>query len=269
MNRLSSLRQVQDDASTLRVRALLSLREAIVLADVAENRVRKDIERGVLAPPRIVRLQDARWCVQWAQVFTLAAVYRNECMPGDLRRHVFSRMWGAECSGSIAIGGSALASNSYWSNRANGTFGCLDGHHGAVAQFNCVAGSAESDSAYHSTALCDSHVVYIDESLCIDVGKVCKEVKPRVDLYAGGLNRTEERDDILGGEAVFKGTRLSVIHVGKMFDRGETLANILADYDYLTENDVRFAQLYYRAHPPVGRPRTSAEGPGDDAPIAG
>lgn len=80
-------------------------------------------------------------------------------------------------------------------------------------------------------------------------------VSPRLNVYYLGLSRVEERHDVLGGEAVFRDSRLSVMHVGKMIESGEAVANILEDYPYLNEDDVRFASLYFRAHPAVGRPR--------------
>ena len=113
------------------------------------------------------------------------------------------------------------------------------------------------------TALEKCRMVKLDKYLSLDLHSVCQDVRPRVDLYASGLARIEEKDGVLGGDAVFKGTRLPVLHVGKMFDRGEIMGDIRADYPYLTEDDVKFAQIYYRAHPIAGRPRTRAEAKGD------
>jgi uncharacterized protein (DUF433 family) len=64
---------------------------------------------------------------------------------------------------------------------------------------------------------------------------------------------------ILGGESVFRGTRLSVRRVGDAVERGEKIATILEDYPYLTAEDVEFARRYARAYPRVGRPRESAK----------
>jgi uncharacterized protein (DUF433 family) len=101
--------------------------------------------------------------------------------------------------------------------------------------------------------------VDIDRYLSLNIKSVLHRVSPRLNLYRDGLYRIEERDDVLGGEAVFRGSRLSVLHVGKMIDAGESVSNILEDYPYLNEDDVRFASLYYRAHPAPGRPRASGE----------
>ena len=63
----------------------------------------------------------------------------------------------------------------------------------------------------------------------------------------------------MGGEAVFKNTRLSVKHVGKMREDGEKIEDILEDYPYLRENDVEFARLYFKSHP-NGRPAAAKRG---------
>lgn len=207
-------------------RGLLSLLETVVLAEVPEDRVRKDIETGVYPARRIVRFDNKRMCFNWSDVFTIAAVYRNRVLTGKLRRLVFEK----------------------------------------VESLNCNM----DPPLFHWTALsferCRS--VKLDNYVVLDLHGVCEDVRPRVDLYAHGLSRITENDGVLGGEAVFRDTRLSVLHVGKMVDKGEKIGDIRADYPYLTEDDVKFAQLYYRAHPIVGRPRTRAE-PDGDIPLVG
>ncbi|MEM9538362.1 MAG: DUF433 domain-containing protein [Cyanobacteria bacterium P01_E01_bin.42] len=54
--------------------------------------------------------------------------------------------------------------------------------------------------------------------------------------------------DIMGGEAVFPNSRLSVRHVGGMLERGERSAVILEDYPYLSERDLMFAHLYVKVY---------------------
>jgi uncharacterized protein (DUF433 family) len=63
--------------------------------------------------------------------------------------------------------------------------------------------------------------------------------------------------DIMGGETVFPGTRLTVRHVGAMLERGESPDVIREDYPYLSSEDIEFASLYVRAYPSVGRPKKS------------
>lgn len=59
-----------------------------------------------------------------------------------------------------------------------------------------------------------------------------------------GLSRVDERADVLGGDAVFRETRLSVLHIGKMVEAGERVDDILEDYPYLNEDHVKFASFY-------------------------
>lgn len=49
---------------------------------------------------------------------------------------------------------------------------------------------------------------------------------------------------------LFPKTRLAVRRVAGLVERGESLAAILRDYPFLTENDVRFAVMYTRASSP-------------------
>jgi uncharacterized protein (DUF433 family) len=106
-------------------------------------------------------------------------------------------------------------------------------------------------------ASCDR--LKLDDYLFIDIEKVTTDLAPRVDLYAEGLGRIEEKEGVLGGEAVFKNTRLSVNHIGKMRDGGEAIENIIEDYPYLRKSEVEFARLYFKAHPLLGRPPRHGE----------
>ena len=214
-------------------RNLLSLKEVVTLAGVPEKRVRKDIETGVLAEPRVIRLSDARLAFGWHYVVFVAAVYGNDHLNGRLRKLALSKL-------------DQLAP-SLW-------LMCEDDEAEPPA-WHC--GSVRAATKRES---CEHWHIDIDHYVSLNLNRVLHNVVPRMSVYSTGLSRSEERDDILGGEAVFRDTRLSVAHVGKMVESGERVSNILEDYPYLNEDDVRFAHLYYRAHPTVGRPRASGEG---------
>jgi len=81
------------------------------------------------------------------------------------------------------------------------------------------------------------------------------EARARLKLYRRGMRRIHSRFDILGGEPVFKGTRLSVLHIGGMALSGAPTEEILSDYPNLTSEDVEFASLYAAMKPGPGRPR--------------
>lgn len=206
-------------------RALLSLKEVVTLADVSEKRVRKDIEKGVIIEPRITRMHDARIAFPWSYVVSFAAVYGNDHLDVEMRRVALSKL-------DRLIDGSWIKT----------TPDC------------CVK------FARRASASCDYMHIDIDRYVTLNMARVLHQVSPRLNLYYGGFERIEEREDTLGGEAVFKDSRLSVNHVGKMVENGEPITNILEDYPYLNEDDVRFAHLYYRAHPTTGRPRASDSG---------
>jgi uncharacterized protein (DUF433 family) len=219
------------------VRNVLSLKEVVVLADVPEKRVRKDIETGLLAEPRIVRLRDSRLAFNWYYVLTVAAVYGNDHLNGKMRKLALSKL--------DKLGPSIWRlDRKEWQDH-----NCWY----ATGFVSCPAEERER-----------LFLLDIDHYLTLNLDRVMHNVSPRMKVYCAGLSRTDERDDILGGEAVFKNTRLSVMHVGKMVQNGELVGNILEDYPYLNEDDVRFASLYYRAHPAVGRPRASDEAEYDE-----
>lgn len=72
--------------------------------------------------------------------------------------------------------------------------------------------------------------------------------------YRRGLKRVESRPDVLGGEPVFKGTRLSVRHIGGMVRAGVSELEIRGDYPQLSLDDIAFAGLFARIKPLSERP---------------
>lgn len=61
---------------------------------------------------------------------------------------------------------------------------------------------------------------------------------------------------ILTGTLVFKGTRVPVHSIAEMVNSGTPTTEILEGYPSLTEEQVRLAPIYAKAHPLRGRPRT-------------
>jgi len=207
---------------------MLSLREATLLADVPETRVRKDIETGLLSPIRAERL-----LFRWADVYIFAAVYTGDLLSGALRKKAFEEF-------------ETLVEPS-----------CRR-HFYALLDVEALM-AAKCDWHRPGRLFASRDRLRLDGYVFLDVEKVAGDLAPRIDLYAEGLSRIEEREGVLGGEAVFRNTRLSVNHIGKMRDGGESIEDILEDYPYLHKNDVEFARLYWKAHPIVGRPRRREE----------
>ncbi len=88
-----------------------------------------------------------------------------------------------------------------------------------------------------------------------------KEMKANVAhqtrLYFRGRRRVERRDDVLGGEPVFAGTRISIRHVGALVKKGASVADLLGEFPRLTEDDLHFAELFVGLGNPPGRPKKS------------
>lgn len=60
--------------------------------------------------------------------------------------------------------------------------------------------------------------------------------------------RTSSTPEVLGGAVVFKGTRLSVLHIG-MLSRREPAHCIRGDYPFLSDKDITYASRYVRETP--------------------
>jgi uncharacterized protein (DUF433 family) len=224
---MSSARKRQRRHATVgKIRAMLSLRETTVLADVAEAKIRKDIETGFLAPIKSANAE--RLLFRWADVFVFAAVYKGDLLSAALRKKAFDELEG--------LMEPSDRRHYYYHLDANALM---------AAKLMWNRPSKLFDS-------CDR--LKLDDYLFIDIKKAAKDLAPRIDLYADGLTRIEEKEGVLGGEAVFKNTRLSVNHIGKMREGGEAIADIIEDYPYLHDDDIEFARLYFKAHPMLGRP---------------
>src|SRR5262245_39083013 len=85
-------------------RAMLSLRETIVLGDIPEKLVRKDIENGWLKRRSIST--DHRLWFRWVDVFLLAGVYRTE-LSGSLRKKALDRVEFIACNEPVTSESSA------------------------------------------------------------------------------------------------------------------------------------------------------------------
>jgi uncharacterized protein (DUF433 family) len=92
----------------------------------------------------------------------------------------------------------------------------------------------------------------------LDVAAVASDLRRRVADFEAWRCSLVTRDDILGGEPVFPGSRLAVRHVGEMLARGADVGEVREDYAELTERDIEFARIFAVAYPRIGRPRGQA-----------
>ena len=101
--------------------------------------------------------------------------------------------------------------------------------------------------------------VQADELLIVDVGKARKQVDRGVrDLEAAEALVAKDKGT-LGGEPVFKGTRIPVYGIAAMLDAGATVKDLLAGYPKLTERMLDLARIWAAAHPRRGRPKSLSD----------
>jgi uncharacterized protein (DUF433 family) len=82
-----------------------------------------------------------------------------------------------------------------------------------------------------------------------------RAVEERLKLFARGKRRVVSRPDVLGGEPVFEGTRVSVRHVGELAKKGVPLSTLREDFPRLSDPDIEFARMFVALGRPPGRPR--------------
>jgi uncharacterized protein (DUF433 family) len=97
------------------------------------------------------------------------------------------------------------------------------------------------------------------ELLIVDVGEARKQVDRGVrDLEAAEAFVTKDKAT-LGGEPVFKGTRIPVYGIAAMLDAGATAEELLSGYPKLTERMLDLAHIWASAHPRRGRPKSLSD----------
>ncbi len=101
--------------------------------------------------------------------------------------------------------------------------------------------------------------IELSSVLRLALGRIVRELSEKVEAFNAWKQKLSVSEEVLGGEPVFPDSRLAVRRVGGLVERGEAVEAILDDYPYLDDNDVKFAALYTRAYPRVGRPRESRQ----------
>lgn len=87
----------------------------------------------------------------------------------------------------------------------------------------------------------------------------CKSLRRTVDrnlaAYRWGQRRVVSSPDVLGGEPVFRGTRIPVQHVASLFRKGVSEQEIAEDFPSLSARDLAYARLAARLGQKPGRPK--------------
>ena len=98
--------------------------------------------------------------------------------------------------------------------------------------------------------------VKADDLLIVDVAEARKQVERGVRDLEEAETLVVKDKDTLGGEPVFKGTRIPVHGIVAMLDAGASAEDLLSGYPKLTERLLDLARVWVSAHPRRGRPRS-------------
>jgi uncharacterized protein (DUF433 family) len=87
----------------------------------------------------------------------------------------------------------------------------------------------------------------------------CKSFRQTVSrnlaAFRWGRRRVTSSPAILGGEPVFRGTRISLQHIASLFRKGVPEQEIVEDFPVLSARDLAYARLFSRFGEKPGRPR--------------
>lgn len=101
--------------------------------------------------------------------------------------------------------------------------------------------------------------VRADEFLIVDVAAARRQLAQRVRQLEEAETLVHSSKDVMGGEPVFKGTRVPVRTVASMLAQGADVDEIAEGYPSLTRRMVELAAIWSTAHPARGRPRKLAD----------
>lgn len=105
----------------------------------------------------------------------------------------------------------------------------------------------------------DAETVRADDYLIVDVAKAREQLAARADSLREAENLISSTRGVVGGEPVFKGTRVPVRAISAMKAQGATSEEIVEGYPALTLRMIDLAEIWTAAHPARGRPKTLSE----------
>ncbi|MFG1287883.1 DUF433 domain-containing protein [Xanthobacter versatilis] len=109
------------------------------------------------------------------------------------------------------------------------------------------------------TAMPNAKTVRADDLLIVDVGAARKQLDARIRALDEAEAAIHRDKGILGGEPVFKGTRIPARGIAAMLAQGASAEGILDGYPALTPRLLDLAVIWSAAHPARGRPKTLRE----------
>lgn len=100
--------------------------------------------------------------------------------------------------------------------------------------------------------------VKADDLLIVDVGEARRQLKARLEELEEAEALVERAKGVMGGEPVYRGTRIPVRMIAAMIAQGADEAELLEGYPRLTARMIELAKIWAAAHPARGRPKKLA-----------
>jgi uncharacterized protein (DUF433 family) len=105
----------------------------------------------------------------------------------------------------------------------------------------------------------EAKMLKADDLLFVDVDAARRDVTARM-LDLDEAERLIHSDkETLGGEPVFKGTRIPVYSIAAMLEAGASVDDLLSGYPKLDAHMLELGRLWAAAHPRRGRPKRLAD----------
>ncbi len=105
----------------------------------------------------------------------------------------------------------------------------------------------------------EADTVRADDYLIVDVARAREDLAARSEALREAGNIIHSVKGLVGGEPVFKGTRVPVRTIAAMKLHGAGTDEIVEGYPALTARMVELAEIWVAAHPARGRPRKLSE----------
>ncbi|QXZ81436.1 DUF433 domain-containing protein [Rhizobium sp. L51/94] len=105
----------------------------------------------------------------------------------------------------------------------------------------------------------DADTVRADDYLIVDVARARKQLAARAESLRQAEQVIQIVKGVMGGEPVYKGTRIPVRMIAAMKAQGASTSEILEGYPSLSPGMVESAEIWAAAHPARGRPRKLSE----------
>jgi uncharacterized protein (DUF433 family) len=105
----------------------------------------------------------------------------------------------------------------------------------------------------------EADTVRADDYLIVDVARAREDLAARSEALREADNIIHSVKGLVGGEPVFKGTRVPVRTIAAMKLQGAATDEIVEGYPALSARMVDLAEIWVAAHPARGRPRKLSE----------